>query len=224
MLSTLLMKRRLACEPLGHDGFLAGEHGMTLYVHSFCLLLQAVNARRALGSTIVCCLVAPGSSTCVLREIDNWSVQSSLGRQPCFMTSRSKVTLEEYVKAHGGSRVIRRILLANNGMAATKAILSMRNWAFMELGSHAELEIIVMASKDDLEANAEFIRLANAFVEVPGGKNSNNYANVSLICEIAQTQKVDAVWPGWGHASENPSLPRTLEKLGISFLGPGDTA
>jgi len=139
------------------------------------------------------------------------------------MASR-RVSMEDYVKSHGGLRVIRRILLANNGMAATKAIMSMRNWAFMELGSTQELEIIVMASKDDLEANAEFIRLANAFVEVPGGKNSNNYANVPLICEIAQSQKVDAVWPGWGHASENPALPRTLHSMGIGFLGPTDTA
>jgi len=28
-------------------------------------------------------------------------------------------------------------------------------------------------------------------------------------------QKVDAVWPGWGHASENPRLPATLKSKGI---------
>mmetsp|Transcript_14117 Transcript_14117/g.35638 ORF Transcript_14117/g.35638 Transcript_14117/m.35638 type:complete len:2080 (+) Transcript_14117:58-6297(+) len=130
------------------------------------------------------------------------------------------VSLEEFVKQHGGKRAIRRILLANNGMAATKAIMSMRQWAFLTLGSAKDLEFIVMASKDDLEANAEFIRLADAFVEVPAGKNSNNYANVPLICEIAKKQNVDAVWPGWGHASENPALPRTLSEMGITFIGP----
>ena len=31
---------------------------------------------------------------------------------------------------------------------------------------------------------------------------------------------VDAVWPGWGHASENPKLPDELSKLGIKFIGP----
>lgn len=40
----------------------------------------------------------------------------------------------------------------------------------------------------DLLANAEFIRLADAIVEVPGGKNSNNYANVDLIVETAIKQ------------------------------------
>lgn len=28
-----------------------------------------------------------------------------------------------------------------------------------------------------------------------------------------------AVWAGWGHASENPKLPELLQKNGIAFLG-----
>ena len=43
-----------------------------------------------------------------------------------------------------------------------------------------------MATPEDLKANAEFIRLADAFVEVPGGKNSNNYTNVDVITRIAK--------------------------------------
>jgi biotin carboxylase len=31
---------------------------------------------------------------------------------------------------------------------------------------------------------------------------------------------VSAVWPGWGHASENPELPDALTKRDIVFLGP----
>lgn len=30
---------------------------------------------------------------------------------------------------------------------------------------------------------------------------------------------LQAVWAGWGHASENPKLPELLDKAGISFLG-----
>jgi acetyl-CoA carboxylase/biotin carboxylase 1 len=76
------------------------------------------------------------------------------------------------------------------------------------------------ATPEDLNANAEYIRQANAYVEVPGGKNSNNYANVKLIVDIAKREGVDAVWPGWGHASENPKLPATLKAAGITFIGP----
>jgi acetyl-CoA carboxylase/biotin carboxylase 1 len=35
-----------------------------------------------------------------------------------------------------------------------------------------------------------------------------------------QREGVDAVWPGWGHASENPKLPNTLKAKGIKFIGP----
>lgn len=61
---------------------------------------------------------------------------------------------------------------------------------------------------------------ADSFVEVPGGSNKNNYANVDVIVDIAVREGVDAVWPGWGHASENPKLPNTLTEKGIKFIGP----
>jgi biotin carboxylase len=61
-------------------------------------------------------------------------------------------------------------------------------------------------------------------VPVPGGSNNNNYANVDLIVDIARRVNVQAVWAGWGHASENPKLPESLRKHGIQFLGPPETA
>lgn len=70
-----------------------------------------------------------------------------------------------------------------------------------------------MATPEDMRANAEYIRMADQVVDVPGGSNNNNYANINLICQIAEQLKVDAVMPMWGHASENPSLPTSLAKL-----------
>lgn len=35
---------------------------------------------------------------------------------------------------------------------------------------------------------------------------------------------LQAVWAGWGHASENPKLPELLSKHGITFLGPPQQA
>jgi len=134
-------------------------------------------------------------------------------------TSASQA-FEEYVNSRGGNRIIRKVLIANNGMAATKSILSMRQWAYMEFGDEKVIQFVAMATPEDLKANAEFIRLADSFVEVPGGKNLNNYANVDVITKIATEQGVDAVWPGWGHASENPVLSNTLNNLGIKFIGP----
>eukprot|EP01130_Rhizamoeba_saxonica_P012625 TRINITY_DN5356_c0_g1_i1.p1 TRINITY_DN5356_c0_g1~~TRINITY_DN5356_c0_g1_i1.p1 ORF type:complete len:2154 (+),score=572.60 TRINITY_DN5356_c0_g1_i1:253-6462(+) len=66
--------------------------------------------------------------------------------------------------------------------------------------------------------------MADNFIPVPGGSNNNNYANVPLIVEIAERTNSKAVWAGWGHASENPLLPDTLEEHGIIFIGPPGSA
>ena len=147
-------------------------------------------------------------------------VESDTFNIPATPLSPETKSLEDYVKDRGGDRVIKKILIANNGMAATKSILSMRRWAYMELGHENALQFVAMATPEDIRANAEFVRLADSFVEVPGGKNLNNYANVSVITQVAEQEGVDAVWPGWGHASENPNLPAILKELNIKFIGP----
>lgn len=35
---------------------------------------------------------------------------------------------------------------------------------------------------------------------------------------------MQAVWAGWGHASENPKLPELLIKNNIAFIGPPEKA
>ena len=92
------------------------------------------------------------------------------------------------------------------------AMLSLREFAFDVLGDAKALTFVAMASGQDLDANAEFVRLADRVVEVPSGSNKNNYANVELIIDVAEREVVDAVWPGWGHASEYPELPDGLAK------------
>ena len=64
--------------------------------------------------------------------------------------------------------------------------------------------------------------MGDVIVDVPGGSNNHNYANVTLIVELARLHGVHAVWAGWGHASENPLLPNTLARSNppIKFIGP----
>lgn len=132
----------------------------------------------------------------------------------------------DFVKAHQGHTVISKVLIANNGIAAVKEIRSVRKWAYETFGNERAIEFTVMATPEDLAANAEHIRMADQFVEVPGGTNNNNYANVELIVEIAERTNVHAVWAGWGHASENPHLPEMLaaSPKKIIFIGPPGAA
>src|SRR5205807_232009 len=98
-------------------------------------------------------------------------------------------------------------------IAAVKAIRSIRRWAYETFGNDKVIEFVVMATPEDIKANAAYIHLADEFVSVPGGTNNNNYANVMLITELAERCNAHAVWAGWGHASENPKLPESLSAI-----------
>lgn len=66
----------------------------------------------------------------------------------------------------------------------------------------------------------EYLKMIDNFVFSESGANENNYANVDDILKHAVSNNVDAVWAGWGHASENPELPNGLKKHNIIFMGP----
>uniref|UniRef100_A0A8C4U806 acetyl-CoA carboxylase n=1 Tax=Falco tinnunculus TaxID=100819 RepID=A0A8C4U806_FALTI len=125
----------------------------------------------------------------------------------------------EFVTRFGGNCVIEKVLIANNGIAAVKCMRSIRRWAYEMFRNERAIRFVVMVTPEDLKANAEYIKMADHYVPVPGGANNNNYANVELIVDISKRIPVQAVWAGWGHASENPKLPELLQKNGIAFLG-----
>ncbi|XP_059407228.1 acetyl-CoA carboxylase 2-like isoform X3 [Carassius carassius] len=130
----------------------------------------------------------------------------------------------EFVTRFGGNRIIDKVLIANNGIAAVKCMRSIRRWSYEMFRNERIIRFVVMVTPEDLKANAEYIKMADHYVPVPGGPNNNNYANVEMIVDIAKRIPVQAVWAGWGHASENPKLPELLHKSGISFLGPSSKA
>lgn len=134
--------------------------------------------------------------------------------------------VKDFVAAHDGHTVITSVLIANNGIAAVKEIRSVRKWAYESFGDERAIQFTVMATPEDLRANADYIRMADQYVEVPGGTNNNNYANVELIVDVAERMNVHAVWAGWGHASENPKLPESLaaSPKKIIFIGPPGSA
>lgn len=57
-----------------------------------------------------------------------------------------------YVNELGGSKahVIEKVLIANNGVAAVKAIRSMRKWAYDVFGNEKAIQFVVMATPEDL--------------------------------------------------------------------------
>jgi len=58
------------------------------------------------------------------------------------------------------------VLIANNGIAAVKEIRSVRKWAYETFGDERAVQFTVMATPEDLRANADYIRMADQYVEV----------------------------------------------------------
>lgn len=58
------------------------------------------------------------------------------------------------------------MLIANNGIAAVKEIRSVRKWAYETFGDERAIQFTVMATPEDLGANADYIRMADQYVEV----------------------------------------------------------
>ena len=54
-----------------------------------------------------------------------------------------------------GKKAINKLLIANNGIAAVKAIRSIRKWAYETFENDRIISFVVMATPEDLAANAE---------------------------------------------------------------------
>uniref|UniRef100_A0A915CZQ3 biotin carboxylase n=1 Tax=Ditylenchus dipsaci TaxID=166011 RepID=A0A915CZQ3_9BILA len=118
------------------------------------------------------------------------------------------------------ARYIKKILVATNGIAAVKCILSMRKLLMQLFKEDRIIKFICLTTEQEIQSKAEYLKMADYIVFSPAGANTSNYANVEEIVGHAVRNKVDAVWAGWGHASENPALPNALDKHGIVFIGP----
>ncbi|KAI6229369.1 hypothetical protein M3Y95_00523900 [Aphelenchoides besseyi] len=118
-------------------------------------------------------------------------------------------------------RNIRKVLVATNGIAAVKCIISMRKLLSQVFhGQDRIIKFVCMTTEQEVQSKAEYLKYADHVVFSPAGANTNNYANVNEIVEHAVREQVDAVWAGWGHASENPRLPEKLAEQNIIFIGP----
>ncbi|KAF0992237.1 hypothetical protein HZS_7231, partial [Henneguya salminicola] len=133
-------------------------------------------------------------------------------------------TTDSFEKKHKFSVSIKKILIANNGMAALKFIRSVRQWCYHAYENELMIHFVAMATPEDINGHAEYTQLADEIVTVPSGPSHLNYGNVELISELAQEIPVQAVWAGWGHASENPKLPEILFNNSIIFIGPTPTS
>ncbi|WP_324276626.1 biotin carboxylase N-terminal domain-containing protein [Blastococcus brunescens] len=104
---------------------------------------------------------------------------------------------------------IRRLLIANRGEIAARVIRTCTR-----LG----IESVLAASDADLESLPA--RLADRVVRLGPANAAQSYLDPAAVVRAAQAVDADAVHPGYGFLSENPSLARACATAGIVFVGP----
>ena len=102
-----------------------------------------------------------------------------------------------------------KILIANRGEIAVRVIRACR-----------EMGIESVAVYSDADADALHTTLADHRVRIGPAAAAESYLSVEAIVNAARATGAQAIHPGYGFLSENPSLPSACEQAGITFIGP----
>ena len=105
--------------------------------------------------------------------------------------------------------MIRRLLIANRGEIAARVIRTC---------SRLGIESVLAASDADLDSLPA--RLADRVVRLGPAAAAQSYLSPDAVVRAAVAVAADAVHPGYGFLSENPSLARACAAAGIVFVGP----
>jgi propionyl-CoA carboxylase alpha chain len=104
---------------------------------------------------------------------------------------------------------MKRLLIANRGEIAVRIARTARR-----LG----IETVAVFSEPDADTPA--VRAADLAVRLPGQTSAETYLRADAILDAARRAGADAIHPGYGFLSENPSFARAVVDAGITWVGP----
>lgn len=104
---------------------------------------------------------------------------------------------------------IKRILIANRGEIAIRAIRSIR-----ELGGES-VAVYSEADKDCIHKD-----LADISVCIGPANATKSYLSIPALLSAIDLTHADAVYPGYGFLAENPTFAAICERSNIKFIGP----
>ncbi len=104
---------------------------------------------------------------------------------------------------------INKVLVANRGEIAVRILRTLR-----------KMGISSVAVYSDADRSALHVELADEAVYIGESPSSQSYLNQDKIIEVALQKGVDAIHPGYGFLSENPSFAEKLEANKIKLIGP----
>lgn len=106
-------------------------------------------------------------------------------------------------------KTIRKLLIANRAEIALRVIRACR-----------EMGIQAVAVYSDVDRNALHVQLADEAYPLRGVTAAETYLSQHNILEIAHKAGVDAIHPGYGFLSENPTFAEAVHAAGFIFVGP----
>lgn len=108
---------------------------------------------------------------------------------------------------------IRKLLIANRGEIAIRVMRTAR-----------AMGIRTVAVFSEADAGALHVREADEARCIGSPPARESYLNQERILQVAKEAGVDAIHPGYGFLSENPSFVDAVGKAGLIFVGPSGDA
>ncbi len=107
--------------------------------------------------------------------------------------------------------MFRKILIANRSEIALRVIRAAK-----------ELGISTVAIYSTEDKNSMHVELADEAICVGPALAAESYLNLSNVAQAIANSGCDAVHPGYGFLSENPTFVNICKDLGVTFIGPDD--
>ncbi len=105
--------------------------------------------------------------------------------------------------------MFRRVLIANRGEIALRAIRACR-----------ELGIETVAIYSEADAQALYLKQADETICIGPAPSAKSYLNVPAIISAAEIADVEAIVPGYGFLAENADFAEVCRDCNIQFVGP----
>ena len=105
--------------------------------------------------------------------------------------------------------MLKKVLIANRGEIACRAIRACRELGIQSVAIYSE------ADRESLH-----VKLADEAICVGAGTNADSYLNLANVLMATQISGAEAVHPGYGYFSERANFAVALESLGVKFIGP----
>lgn len=109
--------------------------------------------------------------------------------------------------------MFKKILIANRGEIACRVIATAQ-----------KLGIKTVAVYSDADAAAKHVAMADESYYLGPSPVAESYLKADEIIDIARRSGAQAIHPGYGFLSENPSFVAAIEEAGLTFIGPSANA